>query len=146
LSFNFIGRSFLSLEDFTKNEIEYLIDFSIKLKLEKKSGVFNYRLKNKSIAVIFEKTSTRTRCATSVACFDEGGHAEFLGKDDIQMGKKESVKDTARILGGMFNAILFRGFKQETVKMLSTHSGIPVINGLTDDEHPTQILADFMDN
>ena len=144
MPFNLTGKSFLSLEDFSKEEINYLIDLSIKLKLDKMSGVFNCRLKNKSIALIFEKTSTRTRCATSVACFDEGGHAEFLGKDDIQMGKKESTKDTARILGRMFNGILFRGVKQETVETLAKYSGIPVINGLTDDEHPTQILADFM--
>jgi len=144
LPFNLIGKSFLSLEDFSKEEINYLIDLSIKIKLDKMSGVFNQRLKNKSVALIFEKTSTRTRCAASVACFDEGGHAEFLGKDDIQMGKKESIKDTARILGRMFNGILFRGYKQETVKTLADYSGVPVINGLTDDEHPTQILADFM--
>lgn len=138
------GRSFLSLEDFTKDEINYLIDFSMRLKQDKSSGFSGQRLKNKSVALIFEKTSTRTRCAASVACFDEGGHAEFLGKDDIQMGKKESTKDTARILGCMFNAILFRGYKQETVNTLAKYSGIPVINALTDDEHPTQILADFM--
>ncbi len=144
MPFNLIGKSFLSLEDFSKEEINYLIDLSIKIKLDKMSGVFNQRLKNKSVALIFEKTSTRTRCAASVACFDEGGHAEFLGKDDIQMGKKESIKDTARILGRMFNGILFRGYKQETVKTLADYSGVPVINGLTDDEHPTQILADFM--
>lgn len=144
MPFNLIGKSFLSLEDFSKEEINYLIDLSIKIKLDKMAGVFNQKLKNKSVALIFEKTSTRTRCAASVACFDEGGHAEFLGKDDIQMGKKESIKDTARILGRMFNGILFRGYKQETVKTLADYSGVPVINGLTDDEHPTQILADFM--
>lgn len=144
MSFSFVGRNFIRLEDFTRDEIEYLIDFSIQLKNEKRSGVIKTRLKNKNIAVIFEKTSTRTRCAVSVACYDEGAHAEFLGKDDIQMGKKESVKDTARILGGMFDAILFRGYKQETVETLAKYSGITVINGLTDDEHPTQILADFM--
>ncbi len=94
--------------------------------------------------MLFEKTSTRTRCATSVACFDEGAHAEFLNKNDIQMGKKESIMDTARVLGRMFDAILYRGFKQKTVEELSSYSGIPIINGLTDEYHPTQILADFM--
>ncbi|OHD06081.1 MAG: ornithine carbamoyltransferase [Spirochaetes bacterium GWB1_27_13] len=141
---NFKGKSLLSLNDFSKEEIAYLVDFSIQLKEEKKSNIQKDRLKNKSIALIFEKTSTRTRCAASVACFDEGGHSEFLGKDDIQMGKKESIRDTARVLGGMFSAILFRGFEQETVDLLAKYSGIPVINGLTDREHPTQILADFM--
>lgn len=141
---NFKNKSFLSLKDFSEEELIYLLELSIKLKQDKMSGVYNYNLKNKNIAMIFEKTSTRTRCATSVACFDEGGHAEFLGKDDIQMGKKESIKDTARVLGRMYDLIFFRGFKQETVDSLAKYSGVPVINGLTDDEHPTQILADFM--
>ncbi|HNZ25623.1 MAG TPA: ornithine carbamoyltransferase [Spirochaetota bacterium] len=138
------NKSFLSLYDLSKDEIDRLIDLSIELKAEKKNGIYKYRLKNKNIALLFEKTSTRTRCAASVACFDEGGHAEFLGKNDIQMGKKESVRDTARVLGKIFDSIIYRGYKQETVKILSEYSGIPVINGLTDEEHPTQIIADLM--
>jgi len=144
LGINLANKDFLTLKDFSSEEIVFLVDLSIKLKSEKLSGIHKNRLKNKSIAMIFEKTSTRTRCATSVACFDEGGHAEFLGKADIQMGKKESIKDTARVLGRMFDAILFRGFKQKVVEELSKYSGIPVINGLTDEYHPTQIIADLM--
>lgn len=144
MSNNLTNKDFLTLKDFSKEEIISLVDLSIKLKSEKMSGIHKQRLKNKSIAMIFEKTSTRTRCATSVACFDEGGHAEFLGKADIQMGKKESLKDTSRVLGRMFDAILFRGFKQKVVEELSKYSGVPVINGLTDEYHPTQIIADLM--
>jgi ornithine carbamoyltransferase len=144
LQINLLKKSFLSLKDFSADELNYLIDLAIKLKDEKKNNIYKYRLKNKNIAMIFEKTSTRTRCATAVACFDEGAHAEFLGKNEIQLGKKESVADTARVLGRMFDAIIFRGYNQETVKKLSIYSKIPVINGLTDTEHPTQILADFM--
>ncbi|MBN2545533.1 MAG: ornithine carbamoyltransferase [Spirochaetes bacterium] len=141
---SFYKRSFLTLKDFSKEEILYLIDLSIRLKKEKIEKIYKYRLKNKNIALLFEKTSTRTRCAASVACFDEGAHAEFLGKSDIQLGKKESVKDTARVLGRMFDAIIFRGFKHDTLLTLSEFSKVPVINGLTDDYHPTQVLADFM--
>jgi ornithine carbamoyltransferase len=144
LKFELTGRSFLSLKDYSKEEISYLINLSILLKTNKNSGIYNEYLKHKNIAMIFEKSSTRTRCAISTACFDEGAHAEFLGKDDIQMGKKESIKDTARVLGRMYDAIFFRGFKQKIVEALSKYSGTPVINGLTDDEHPTQIIADFM--
>jgi len=138
------NRSFLTLKDYNKDEIIFLIDLAIKLKKEKKRGKYKQRLKNKSIAMIFEKTSTRTRCATSVACFDEGAHAEFLGKFDIQMGKKESIADTARVLGRMFDAIIYRGYKQEIVDKIAFFAKKPVINGLTDEYHPTQILADFM--
>ncbi len=137
-------KNLLSLESLSSSEINYLIEKSIIVKKEKKENIYKYRLKNKNIAMIFEKTSTRTRCSTVVACFDEGGHAEFLGKDDIQMGKKESIKDTARVLGRMFDAIVFRGYNQETVQKIAAYSGIPVINALTDEEHPTQIIADFM--
>jgi ornithine carbamoyltransferase len=144
LPFNFKNKSFLSLKDFSEEELTYLLELSIKLKHDKISGVYNYNLKNKNIAMIFEKTSTRTRCATSVACFDEGANADFLGKDDIQMGKKESIKDTARVLGRMYDLIFFRGYKQDTVAKLAEFSGIPVINGLTDEEHPTQVIADLM--
>lgn len=140
----FKNRSMLTLIEYTPDEIAYIIKHSIKLKKEKANGKHKQRLKNKNIAMIFEKSSTRTRCATSVACFDEGAHAEFLSKLDIQLGKKESVKDTARVLGRMYDGILYRGFKQTTVEELSKWSGIPVINGLTDDYHPTQVLADLM--
>jgi len=140
----FYKKSFLSLEHFSQEDINYLIEKSFLVKKEKKENIYKYRLKNKNIAMIFEKNSTRTRCSTVIACFDEGGHAEFLGKDDIQMGVKESIKDTARVLGRMFDAIVFRGYKQETVEKLAQFFGIPVINALTDEEHPTQIIADFM--
>lgn len=140
----FYKRSLLSLDSLSPNEIEYLIEKSIIVKKEKKENIYKYRLKNKNIAMIFEKTSTRTRCSTVIACFDEGAHAEFLGRNDIQMGEKESIKDTARVLGRMFDAIVFRGYSQETVQKLAEYSSIPVINALTDEEHPTQIIADFM--
>ena len=141
---DFLGKSLLTLTEYTPDEIAYFIDWAIELKRLKRAGIHNYYLKDKNIAMIFEKTSTRTRCATSVACLDEGGHAEFLGKDAIQLGKKESVKDTARVLGRMYDGILYRGYEQKAVEMLAEYSGIPVINGLTDDFHPTQVLADLM--
>ncbi|MBR3731233.1 MAG: ornithine carbamoyltransferase [Spirochaetales bacterium] len=137
-------KHFLTIKDCSAAELAELIDFSTQVKAEKKSGVYPYRLKNKNVAVIFEKTSTRTRCATTIACKDEGGHAEFLGTGDIQMGKKESIHDTAVVLGRMFDGIVFRGFKQSTVNALAKYSGVPVMNALTDDAHPTQIIADFM--
>ncbi len=138
------GRSFLSLLDFSPEEINTLIELSGKVKEEKQKGIFPKRLKNKNIALLFEKNSTRTRCAFTVAAIDEGAHPEFLGKNDIQFGKKESVADTARVLGRMFDGIQYRGFKHETVEGLAKHAGVPVWNGLTDDFHPTQILADFL--
>ncbi|MFU0826135.1 MAG: Ornithine carbamoyltransferase [Lachnoclostridium sp.] len=141
---NLKGRSFLTLKDYTPEEIEYLIDLAADLKAKKKQGITGNRLKGKNIALIFEKPSTRTRCAFTVGCIDEGGHPEYLGKDDIQLGHKESVEDTARVLGRMFDGIEFRGFKQETVEKLAKYSGVPVWNGLTDTDHPTQILADFL--
>lgn len=141
---NLKGRSFLTLKDFTKDEIEYLIDLAKDLKDKKKSGITGDRLKRKNIALIFEKPSTRTRCAFTVACVDEGGHPEYLSKNDIQLGHKESVEDTARVLGRMFDGIEFRGFKHSTVEKLAKYSGVPVWNGLTDEYHPTQILADFL--
>lgn len=141
---NLKGRSFLTLKDFTPDEIEYLIDLAADLKVKKKQGITGNSLKGKNIALIFEKPSTRTRCAFTVGCIDEGGHPEYLGKDDIQLGHKESVEDTARVLGRMFDGIEFRGFKQETVEKLAKYSGVPVWNGLTDMFHPTQILADFL--
>ncbi len=141
---NFKGRSFLSLLDYSPEEINELIDLSAQVKKEKKEGIFPRRLENKNIALLFEKNSTRTRCAFTVAAIDEGAHPEFLGKNDIQFGKKESVADTARVLGRMFDGIQFRGFKHETVEGLAEHAGVPVWNGLTDAFHPTQVLADFL--
>lgn len=138
------GRSFLTLKDFTPEEIEGLIDLAGQLKADKKKGITGNRLKGKNIALIFEKPSTRTRCAFTIGCIDEGGHPEYLGKDDIQLGHKESVEDTARVLGRMFDGIEFRGFKHENVEKLAKYSGVPVWNGLTDDYHPTQILADML--
>ncbi len=141
---NLKGRSFLTLKDFTPAEIEYLINLAAELKEKKKQGITGDSLKGKNIALIFEKPSTRTRCAFTVACIDEGGHPEYLGKNDIQLGYKESVEDTARVLGRMFDGIEFRGFKQENVEKLAEYSKVPVWNGLTDMYHPTQILADFL--
>lgn len=141
---NLKGRSFLTLKDFTPEEIIYLIDLAADLKAKKKQGITGNSLKGKNIALIFEKPSTRTRCAFTIGCIDEGGHPEYLGKDDIQLGHKESVEDTARVLGRMFDGIEFRGFKQDTVEKLAKYSGVPVWNGLTDDYHPTQILADLL--
>ena len=141
---NLQGRDFLTLKDFTPEEILGLIDLAADLKAKKKRGITGSSLKGKNIALIFEKPSTRTRSAFTVACIDEGGHPEYLGKDDIQLGYKESVEDTARVLGRMFDGIEFRGFKQENVEKLAKYSGVPVWNGLTDTYHPTQILADFL--
>lgn len=141
---NLKGRSFLTLKDFTAEEIEYLLDLAAELKEKKKQGILGSSLKGKNIALIFEKPSTRTRCAFTIGCVDEGGHPEYLSKDDIQLGYKESVEDTARVLGRMFDGIEFRGFQQETVEKLARYSGVSVWNGLTDTYHPTQILADFL--
>lgn len=141
---NLSGRDFLTLKDYTADEIKYLLELSGKLKEQKRASIKGKTLEGKNVALIFEKPSTRTRCAFTVACIDEGGHPEYLGKDDIQLGHKESVEDTARVLGRMFDGIQFRGFKQETVEKLAEYSGVPVWNGLTDHYHPTQILADFL--
>ncbi|HUU06174.1 MAG TPA: ornithine carbamoyltransferase [Patescibacteria group bacterium] len=144
MPFNLKGRHFLSMKDNTPEEIDFLLQLSIKLKQDKYAGLRGKNLQGKNIALIFEKPSTRTRCAFVVACVDEGAHPEYLGKDDIQLGKKETVKDTARVLGRMFDGIQFRGFKHETVEGLAQYAGVPVWNGLTDLYHPTQVLADFM--
>jgi ornithine carbamoyltransferase len=141
---NLKGRSFLTLMDFTPEEIVYLLDLSADLKAKKRSGVKGTALAGKNVALLFEKASTRTRCAFTAACIDEGGHAEFLGKNDIHLGGKEDVKDTARVLGRMFDGIEFRGFKQSTAEELARWAGVPVWNGLTDIDHPTQVLADFL--
>ncbi len=140
---NLHGRHLLTLEDYSADEITYLLDLSAELKRLKRVGIKPRNLEGKNIALIFEKASTRTRCAFVCACYDEGAHAEYLGKDDIQLGKKETVADTARVLGRMFDGIQFRGFKHETVEELAKYAGVPVWNGLTDKFHPTQVLADF---
>jgi len=138
------NRHLLSLHDYTADEITALLDLAAKLKQEKKDGACKPRLAGKNIALIFEKPSTRTRCAFAVACADMGAHSDYLGKNDIQLGYKESVEDTARVLGRMYDGIEFRGFKHAHVEALAKYSGVPVWNGLTDDEHPTQVLADFL--
>ena len=140
----FQGRSFLAEKDFTKAELEYLIDLSIHLKDLKKQNIPHHYLEGKNIALLFEKSSTRTRAAFTTAAIDLGAHPEYLGKNDIQLGKKESVEDTAKVLGSMFDGIEFRGFDQDVVEGLAEHSGVPVWNGLTDEWHPTQMIADFM--
>ncbi len=139
-----LGRSLISLKDYTPEEIQYLIDLSMTLKKERESRIFNQRFQGRTLALLFEKNSTRTRCAFETAFGEEGGHPVFLSKNDIQLGKKETIEDTARVLGSMFDAIMFRGFKQEYVEILAKYSGVPVYNALTDMYHPTQILADLM--
>jgi len=138
------GRSFLTLKDFTGEEINYLIELAETLKDQKKHNIPHRYLDGQNIALLFEKPSTRTRCAFTVACVDLGAHPEYLGKNDIQFGKKESVRDTAMVLGRMFDGIEFRGFSQQVVSDLAKYSGVPVWNGLTDAYHPTQVLADFL--
>ena len=139
---NLKGKSFITLKDFSPLEINYLLDLSADLKAKKRSGVQGDLLKGNNICLIFEKTSTRTRTAFEVGAFDEGANVTFL--TNSQMGKKETVEDTAKVLGRSYNGIEFRGFKQETVDDLAKHAGVPVWNGLTDLYHPTQILADFL--
>jgi ornithine carbamoyltransferase len=141
---NIKNRSLLKLLDYTTEEIQYLIDFAIELKSGKKNGTEEQKLKGKNIALIFEKSSTRTRCAFEVAALDQGAHVTYLGPSGSQIGHKESMKDTARVLGRMYDGIEYRGFGQKIVEELAEFSGVPVWNGLTDEFHPTQILADFM--
>ncbi|GHV89298.1 ornithine carbamoyltransferase [Spirochaetia bacterium] len=138
------GRSLLTWLDFSASEIRYLLDLSKQVKDEAKRGEAHQRFTGKTLALLFEKRSTRTRCAFETAFGEEGGHPVFLSTADIQLGSKESVEDTARVLGRMFNAIQFRGFKQSTVETLAQYSGVPVYNGLTDTFHPTQALADIL--
>lgn len=140
----FQGKSFLKEKDFTKEELLYLIDFAAHLKEMKQQNISHRYLEGKNIALLFEKTSTRTRAAFTTAAIDLGAHPEYLGKNDIQLGKKESVEDTAKVLGSMFDGIEYRGFSQEAVEALAEFSGVPVWNGLTDQWHPTQMLADFL--
>ena len=142
---NLYKRNFLTLLDFTPEEIQYLLDLSISLKKKKHNQEdTSYLLKGKNVVLLFEKDSTRTRCAFEVAASDLGMNAVYIGSSGSQMGKKESIKDTARVLGRMFDGIEYRGFKQETVKCLADYSNVPTWNGLTEEYHPTQILADFM--
>ncbi len=141
---NLKGKSFLKLLDFTPEEINYFIELAEKLKKEKKQGIPHKVLTDKNIALIFEKTSTRTRCSFEVACADLGMHPVYLDPQGSQIGKKESIADTARVLGRMFDGIEYRGFGQEIVEELAKYAGVPVWNGLTNEFHPTQILADFM--
>ena len=139
---NLKGRSFLTLKDYTKDEILYMIDLAAQLKAKKKRGEVGHLLEGKNIVLIFDKTSTRTRCSFEVAALDEGGHVTFL--TNSQMGKKESIEDTARVLGRMYDGIEYRGFEMKVCEDLRDYSGVPVFNGLTDDDHPTQVLADFL--
>ncbi|MBR6002377.1 MAG: ornithine carbamoyltransferase subunit F, partial [Bacteroidales bacterium] len=144
MEINLKNRSFLKLLDFTPSEIEYLLDLAASLKRDKKAGVEKKHLVGKNIALIFEKTSTRTRCAFEVASYDQGAHVTYLGPTGSQIGVKESMKDTARVLGRMYDGIEYRGFAQKTVEELAEYAGVPVWNGLTNEFHPTQILADFL--
>ncbi len=141
---NLHGRHFLKDLDFTKEEILYLLDLSKQLKAEKKKRRETRRLSGRNIALIFEKTSTRTRCAFEVAAYDQGAHVTYLGPSGSQIGHKETMKDTARVLGRMYDAIEYRGYAQDIVDELAAHAGVPVYNGLTDDYHPTQMLADVL--
>lgn len=144
MGYNLRNRSLLTLMDYSAKEIQYLIDLAKTLKSAKAAGTERQSLKGKNIALIFEKDSTRTRCAFEVAAFDQGANVTYLGPTGSQMGKKESVADTARVLGGMYDAIEYRGFSQATVEELARHANVPVYNGLTDEDHPTQVLADFL--
>ncbi|MBQ3153840.1 MAG: ornithine carbamoyltransferase [Clostridia bacterium] len=141
---NLQNRSFLKLLDYTPAEIEYLLDLAADLKQKKKNGIPHRLCEGKNIALIFEKTSTRTRCSFEVAAYDLGMHATYLDPKASQIGKKESIADTARVLGRMYDGIEYRGFGQEIVEELAKHAGVPVWNGLTNEFHPTQILADFL--
>ena len=144
MSINLKGRSFLTLMDFTPLEIRYMLDLSHDLKAKKRAGIHNEVLKGKNIVLLFEKASTRTRCAFEVAALDEGAHVTFLDSSSSQMSKKESLEDTAKVLGRFYDGIEYRGFKQSVVEDLAKYSGVPVFNGLTDIDHPTQILADLL--
>ncbi len=138
------GRNFLTLKDFTPEEIEYLIDLSAELKHKKKQGIAHDELKGKNIVLIFEKTSTRTRCSFEVAAHDLGMHVTYLDPSGSQIGKKESIRDTARVLGRMYDGIEYRGYGQKIVEELAAYAGVPVWNGLTNEFHPTQMIADML--
>jgi ornithine carbamoyltransferase len=144
MAFNLRNRHFLKLLDFSTKEIRFLLDLSADLKKAKYSGIEQQRLKGKNIALIFEKSSTRTRCAFEVAAYDQGAHVTYLGPSGSQMGSKETMKDTARVLGRMYDGIEYRGFGQDIVEELAQYAGVPVWNGLTNEFHPTQVLADLL--
>ncbi|HOE05250.1 MAG TPA: ornithine carbamoyltransferase [Bacteroidales bacterium] len=144
MAFNLRNRNFLKLLDFSPKEIQYLLDLSLDLKKAKYAGTEQQRLKGKNIVLLFAKDSTRTRCAFEVAALDQGAHVTYIGPSGSQMGKKESMKDTARVLGRMYDGIEYRGYGQEIVEELAKYAGVPVWNGLTNEFHPTQILADFL--
>lgn len=144
MAFNLKNRHFLKLLDFSQEEIQYLLNLSAQLKIAKRTGTEQPRLKGKNIALIFEKASTRTRCAFEVAAYDQGAHVTYLGPSGSQIGQKESMKDTARVLGRMYDGIQYRGYGQAVVEELAAFAGVPVWNGLTDEFHPTQVLADFL--
>ena len=144
MAFNLRNRNFLKLLDFTPKEIQFLLDLSADLKKAKYAGTEQKKLLGKNIALIFEKASTRTRCAFEVAAFDQGAQVSYIGPSGSQIGQKESMKDTARVLGRMYDGIEYRGFGQSIVEDLGAYAGVPVWNGLTDEFHPTQILADFL--
>ena len=144
MAFHLRNRNFLKLLDFTSKEIQFLLDLSSDLKKAKYAGTEQKKLNGKNIALIFEKASTRTRCAFEVAAFDQGAQVSYLGPSGSQVGQKESMKDTARVLGRMYDGIEYRGFGQSIVEDLGAYAGVPVWNGLTDEFHPTQILADFL--
>ena len=143
MAFNLKNRHFLKLLDFSPQEIKFLLNLSADLKKAKYAGLEQQRLKGKNIGLIFEKASTRTRCAFEVAAYDQGAHVTYLGPSGSQMGTKESMKDTARVLGRMYDGIEYRGFGQEIVEELARYAGVPVWNGLTNEFHPTQVLADL---
>jgi ornithine carbamoyltransferase len=144
MAYNLRNRNFLKLLDFTPKEIKFLLELSADLKKAKYAGTEQPKLKGKNIALIFEKASTRTRCAFETAAYDQGAHVTYLGPTGSQIGKKETMKDTARVLGRMYDGIEYRGFGQEVVEELGKYAGVPVWNGLTNEFHPTQILADFL--
>ena len=144
MAVNLKGRSFLTLMDFTPEEIRYLLDLSHDLKAKKRAGIKGELLKGKNVVLLFEKTSTRTRCAFEVGAMDEGAGVTFLDSKSSQMGKKESLEDTAKVLGRFYDGIEYRGYDQKVVEDLAKHAGVPVWNGLTDVDHPTQILADLL--
>src|ERR1700732_2817923 len=144
MSFNLRNRSLLTVQDFTQREFRYLLDLARDLKRAKYARTEQEHLQGKEVVLIFEKSSTRTRCAFEVACHDQGAHVTYLDPAGSQIGHKESVKDTARVLGRMYDAIEFRGYSQTAVEEIAKYAGVPVYNGLTDEYHPTQMLADVM--
>src|SRR5205807_1406008 len=144
MAFNLRNRNFIKLLDFTQEEIAYMLRLAADLKAAKYAGIETQRLKGKNIALIFEKASTRTRSAFEVAAFDQGAHVSYIGPSGSHIGHKESMKDTARVLGRMYDSIEYRGFSQEDVDILAQYAEVPVWNGLTNEAHPTQVLADFL--